>query len=135
MHVAQYYGIPSLATYLYPVTPTRAFPSMVVSNNPEWLSSIGWINWWSFRLYNLSFFRMTLPVINNARHIFALVVGASKADIFGEIVEKNLQVPVAKVDPVDGQLEYLLDKEAAQKLPYRDSCSHEGQAVFYEFGK
>jgi sterol 3beta-glucosyltransferase len=67
MHVAQYYRIPSLATYLYPVTPTRAYPSMAASNSPEWLSSIGWFNWWSFRLYNLSFFRMTLPTINNLR--------------------------------------------------------------------
>ena len=67
MHVAQYFGIPSLATYLYPVTPTRAFPSMAASNTPSWLSSIGWFNWQSFRLYNLTFFRMTLPVINNLR--------------------------------------------------------------------
>lgn len=67
MHVAQFYSIPSLATYLYPVTPTRAFPSMAASNSPGWLSSLGWFNWWSFRLYNLAFFRMTLPVINGLR--------------------------------------------------------------------
>ena len=78
---------------------------------------------------------LTLPVINNARNVIMLVVGAGKADIFGEIVEKNLQVPVSKVSPTDGRLIYLLDKEAAKKLPYRESYSHEGQAVFYEFGK
>jgi UDP:flavonoid glycosyltransferase YjiC (YdhE family) len=66
-HVAQYFGIPSLATYLYPVTPTRAFPSMAASNLHRWLPSMGWLNWQSFRLYNLTFFRMTLPVINNLR--------------------------------------------------------------------
>ena len=78
---------------------------------------------------------LTLPVINNARNVIALVVGAGKADIFSEIVEKNLQVPASKVRPADGRLIYLLDKEAARKLSYRESCSHEGQAVFYEFGK
>jgi sterol 3beta-glucosyltransferase len=67
MHVAQALGIPSLATYLYPITPTRAFPSMAASNFPDWLTSIGWVNWLSFRLYNLGFFRMTLPIVNQLR--------------------------------------------------------------------
>ena len=67
MHVAQALGIPSLATYLYPITPTRSFPSMAASSLPEWLTGVGWINWMSFRLYNLAFFRMTLPVINDLR--------------------------------------------------------------------
>ena len=78
---------------------------------------------------------LSLPVINNARHVIGLVLGATKADIFSEIVEKNLRVPASKVSPADGQLTYLLDKEAARKLPYRESYSHEGQGVFYEFGK
>jgi UDP:flavonoid glycosyltransferase YjiC (YdhE family) len=67
MHVAQALGIPSLATYLYPVTPTHAFPSMAASNLPDWLATIGWVNWLSFRLYNLGFFRMTLPTVNQLR--------------------------------------------------------------------
>jgi UDP:flavonoid glycosyltransferase YjiC (YdhE family) len=67
MHVAQSLGIPSLATYLYPITPTLAFPSMVAANSPGWLSSIGWFNWLSFRLYNLAFFRIMLPVVNQLR--------------------------------------------------------------------
>jgi UDP:flavonoid glycosyltransferase YjiC (YdhE family) len=67
MHVAQALGIPSLATYLYPITPTRSFPSMAASSLPKWLTGVGWINWMSFRLYNLAFFRMTLPVINDLR--------------------------------------------------------------------
>jgi UDP:flavonoid glycosyltransferase YjiC (YdhE family) len=67
MHVAQALGIPSLATYLYPITPTRAFPSMAASNLPRRLSNIGWVNWLSFRLYNLVFFRMMLPVVNQLR--------------------------------------------------------------------
>lgn len=67
MHVAQSLGIPSLATYLYPVTPTRTFPSMAGSSLPAWLSNVGWVNWSSFRLYNLFFFRMMLPMINQLR--------------------------------------------------------------------
>jgi sterol 3beta-glucosyltransferase len=67
MHVAQARGIPSLATYLYPISPTRAFPGMAASSLPPWLTQLGWVNWWSFRLYNMGFFRMTLPVINQLR--------------------------------------------------------------------
>lgn len=78
---------------------------------------------------------LSLPVINNARNVVALVIGASKADIFGEIVEKNLQVPMSKVSPADGRMTYLVDKEAARRLSYRESYSHEGTAVYYEFGK
>ena len=67
MHVAQARGIPSLASYLYPISPTRAFPSMAASSLPPWLANLGWVNWWSFRFYNLGFFRITLPVINQLR--------------------------------------------------------------------
>jgi UDP:flavonoid glycosyltransferase YjiC (YdhE family) len=67
MHVAQVLGIPSLAAYLYPITPTRAFPSKAASKIPEWLTSFGWLNWLSFRLYNLGFFRMMLPLTNQLR--------------------------------------------------------------------
>ena len=67
MHVAQALGIPSLAAYLYPITPTRAFPSMAAANLPSWMTNLGPVNWWSFHLYNLGFFRMMLPVINQLR--------------------------------------------------------------------
>jgi sterol 3beta-glucosyltransferase len=67
MHVAQALGIPSLGTYLYPITPTRAYPSMAASNLPNWLTKSGRVNWWSFHLYNLGFFRMMLPVVNQLR--------------------------------------------------------------------
>jgi len=40
---------------------------MAASNVPDWLTSIGWVNWLSFRLYNLGFFRMTLPTVNQLR--------------------------------------------------------------------
>jgi sterol 3beta-glucosyltransferase len=67
MHVAQALQIPFLATYLSPVTPTREFPSMVASGMPKWLPFKGQLYWLSFRLYNLAFFRMILPVVNQMR--------------------------------------------------------------------
>ncbi len=74
---------------------------------------------------------LTLPVINNSRNIFTLVCGANKADIFQEILA-NSHLPITSVSPSSGQLIYLLDKEAAQKLSYHDSYLHEGNAICYE---
>lgn len=78
---------------------------------------------------------LTLPVINNASYCVVLVIGSRKADIISEMIERNLQVPASKINPANGRLIYLLDKEAAQKLPYRESGSREGEAVLYEAGK
>lgn len=77
---------------------------------------------------------LTLPVINNSRYVIFLGLGANKADILREIIEEKRDVPASKVDLTDGQLIYLLDKEAAQKLSYHDSYSHEDQAVSYDLG-
>jgi len=72
---------------------------------------------------------VTLPVINNARNVFFLALGANKADILKEIIENEGCFPASKVKPAATQPVYLLDKEAAQKLSFRDSYFHEGQAI------
>lgn len=79
---------------------------------------------------------LTLPVINNARTVISLGLGAFKADILKEILEdKKGGVPASKVNLTNGQHMYLIDKEAAQKLSYRDAYSHEDQAISYEYGE
>jgi 6-phosphogluconolactonase len=77
---------------------------------------------------------LTLPVINNARNVISLVLGAGKADIVKKIIKERSNIPASKVELKNGQLTYLLDNEAAQKLSFRDSYSHEGQAILYETG-
>ncbi len=72
---------------------------------------------------------LTLPVINNAKNVMLIASGADKADIFKELIEGKSEIPASKVKLTGGQLTYLLDKEAAQKLSYHDSYSHEGQAI------
>jgi 6-phosphogluconolactonase len=61
---------------------------------------------------------LTLPVINNARHVIFLVTGAGKADIVAEILEgKNgTRYPASKVAPTEGILTWLLDADAAARL-------------------
>ena len=75
---------------------------------------------------------LALPVINNAKNAIVLALGTPKADIVEEMIKGKGEIPASKVELANGQLTYLLDKEAAQKLPYRDSYSHEGQAILFE---
>jgi len=61
-----------------------------------------------------------------------LALGAQKADILKEIIKGKSEFPASKVELTNGQLTYLVDKEAAQQLSYRDSYSHEGQAILLQ---
>jgi 6-phosphogluconolactonase len=58
---------------------------------------------------------LTLPVLNNAAHVLVLVSGLSKASVVREIFETGnaKQLPVGLVQPVNGTLEWLLDRDAA----------------------
>jgi 6-phosphogluconolactonase len=64
---------------------------------------------------------LTLPVINNARHVVFLVTGADKAEIVAEILagKDGGRYPAARVAPAEGILTWLLDAEAAGRLVYR----------------
>lgn len=61
---------------------------------------------------------LTLPVINSAHNIAFVVIGESKASIIREIFNGYNRhiLPASKVDPVDGQVEWFLDKGAVSEL-------------------
>lgn len=61
---------------------------------------------------------MTLPVVNNCRCAVFASCGAGKADILQRVLEGNETpaLPAARVRPTDGELIWLLDKPAAEKL-------------------
>jgi len=62
---------------------------------------------------------ITFPVINNAKRVSFLVAGKAKAPVFKEILEKGakpLPYPASMVEPVNGVLEWYLDKAAAPEL-------------------
>ena len=65
-HVAQGLGIPSLATYLQPATPTRHFAG-AAGQTPEWLPFRGQANKWITELSTFSVFAMTKGVVDEAR--------------------------------------------------------------------
>ena len=62
---------------------------------------------------------LTTPAINAARHVMFLVTGAGKSAVLQEVLEGARQareLPSQLIDPVDGQLLWLLDEAAARLL-------------------
>lgn len=63
---------------------------------------------------------LTLNAINAARMVVVLVRGESKADRLNAVFAQTKdpwEIPIQAVDPVDGKLIWLLDREAASRLP------------------
>ncbi|MEW6403521.1 MAG: glycosyltransferase [Chloroflexota bacterium] len=66
-HVAEKLGIPALATYLWPVIPSRYLPAATGKIPPAWLPFKGVVNYWSTKLSNQMFFSLMLPLVNECR--------------------------------------------------------------------
>ncbi len=66
-HVAEKLGIPALATYLWPVTPSRHLPSTIGKIPPAWLPFKGVVNFLSTKLSNQLFFNLLLSPVNECR--------------------------------------------------------------------
>ncbi len=72
---------------------------------------------------------LSLSVINNARYVIFLVLGAHKNEIMHKILEENLICPASKVNPANGELIFLLDKEAARQLSKPFIYAHQQDAI------
>ena len=72
---------------------------------------------------------LTFPVINHARYVILLVKGKNKSEAVSKVLIEKSDLPATRVEPVDGELIYLLDKEAASQLSYQDSHIHDGEAI------
>ncbi len=62
---------------------------------------------------------LTLPVLNNADQILFLVAGSSKAAVLSEILgdgKKKKGFPAGMIHPTHGNVTWLVDQEAAEKL-------------------
>ncbi|MAS35812.1 MAG: 6-phosphogluconolactonase [Anaerolineaceae bacterium] len=62
---------------------------------------------------------LTFPVINDASHVAFLVSGAAKAGALVKVLEgphQPYELPSQLVQPVDGELVWLLDQDAAASL-------------------
>lgn len=66
-HVAEKLKIPALATYLWPVTPSRHLPATSGKIPPDWLPFRGIVNYLSAKLSNQLFFYLLLSSVNQYR--------------------------------------------------------------------
>jgi 6-phosphogluconolactonase len=56
---------------------------------------------------------LTLPVINAARAVLFMVQGASKREALERVLRRDPRVPASHVQPVDGELQFIVDRAAA----------------------
>lgn len=64
---------------------------------------------------------LTIPAINQAAHIVFLVSGSSKASVLKEVLEGQDQparLPSQSIQPVEGELLFLVDRAAASDLTF-----------------
>ncbi len=71
---------------------------------------------------------LTFPVLNRTHRVFFLVAGAAKQDVVQAVVEWNgtiAELPALGVTPDDGELVWILDREAAGTLTATKGESHD----------
>lgn len=56
---------------------------------------------------------LTLPVINAARAVLFMVQGASKREALAGVLRRDPALPASHVRPVDGELQFIVDRAAA----------------------
>lgn len=66
-HVAEKLDLPSLAAYLWPVTPSRYIPPTSGAILPDWVPFRGMANYWSLKFSNQMFFSLLRKPVNECR--------------------------------------------------------------------
>jgi len=61
---------------------------------------------------------LTLPVLNAAAEVIFIVAGAEKAKVVKAVLaDSSISLPAGMIQPPDGRLRWLLDRDAAALLP------------------
>lgn len=56
---------------------------------------------------------LTLPVLNAAQAVLLMVQGASKRGALARVLRRDPTLPASRVQPVDGELQFIVDRAAA----------------------
>ena len=87
------------------------FPGSEVLNETKRLVAAPFVE--KFKSYRLT---MTLPLLNNGASIVFLVSGTEKAEIVKAVLQGENNYPAQAVKPTQGELIWMLDRDAASKL-------------------
>jgi len=87
------------------------FPGSEVLHETKRLVAAPYVE--KFKSYRIT---MTLPLLNNGASVVFLVSGAEKAEIVRAVLQGEDKYPAQAVKPTQGELIWMLDKDAAQNL-------------------
>lgn len=87
------------------------FPGSEVLHETKRLVAAPWVE--KLNTYRIT---MTLPLLNNGASVLFLVSGKDKAGIVKEVLEGPKKYPAQFVQPTNGELIWMLDKEAASQI-------------------
>ena len=87
------------------------FPGSEVLHETKRLVAAPYVE--KFKSYRIT---MTLPLLNNGATVVFLVSGAEKAEIVKAVLEGENKYPAQAVKPTQGELIWMLDKDAAAYL-------------------
>lgn len=87
------------------------FPGSEVLHETKRLVAAPYVQ--KFKSYRIT---MTLPLLNNGATVVFLVSGAEKAEIVKAVLEGENKYPAQAVKPTEGELIWMLDKDAAAYL-------------------
>ena len=87
------------------------FPGSEVLHETNRLVAAPWVE--KLNTYRIT---MTLQLLNNGASILFLVSGAEKAGIVKEVLEGPKKYPAQAVQPTNGELIWMLDKDAASLI-------------------
>ena len=89
------------------------FPDSEVLHETKRVVAAPWIE--KLKAYRLT---MTLPLINNSASVLFLISGTEKAEIVKAILQGSKAYPARKVRLTNGELLWLLDRDAASKVNF-----------------
>ncbi|MDX6711265.1 MAG: 6-phosphogluconolactonase [Blastocatellia bacterium] len=111
-------GIPRFDLVLLGMGPdghtASLFPGTTALAETERLVVANWVE--KFQTYRIT---ITLPVINNAAHVMFIVGGPDKAEMLRKVIgnqSESTAFPSQLVQPHDGELIWLVDRDAAKLL-------------------
>ena len=87
------------------------FPGSEILHETKRLVAAPWVE--KFQTYRIT---MTLPLLNNGASVVFLVSGSEKAKIVKEVLEGTEKYPAQAVKLTNGELIWLLDKDAASEI-------------------
>ena len=87
------------------------FPGSEVLHETKRLVAAPWVE--KLNAYRIT---MTLPLLNKGASVLFLVSGAEKAEIVKEVLEGPQKYPAQFVQPTNGELIWMLDRDAAAGL-------------------